>query len=263
MSLSNSSIGAIRIALIVANESDRAKKALSWIKDGRPTPDAREVPYRKRVACYKLVFKVIEAVDQAESNQSAVPDGVISQATKRREEAYQQINDSEDEVFQNYLYDWYLSKGWQDRLLQINSNYVVDYLRRSSVKNADHADLLWRYYAHYHDFLNAAEIQLELAKSDFDISLEKRIEYLSRARANASTRQTSFMGSGGRDPQFRQNLIRSISDYLDLANIQDDILQKIKNDKRLHGPKRAEVVAQLDGQLLNMDEVCFKPLIEK
>ena len=180
---------------------------------------------------------------------------MISQITRRKHEAYEQINNSDDEVFQNYLYDWYLSKGWADRLLEINSPFVVDYLRRSSETDIAHADLLWRYYAHYNDYLSAAEVQFQLAKSPFSLALEKRIEYLSRAKANASTRMTGFSETGVRNRQSRQELLRSISDYLDIANIQDDILQKIKNDPRLTGNKRQDVIENLDGAIQPLDDV--------
>ena len=252
---SNLDIGAIRLALKVAQEIDRGNKALSWIKDGRPEQDVREISYIERTACYTHVFKVIEAVDIAYNNQGVVQDGVISQITRRKHEAYEQINNSDDEVFQNYLYDWYLSKGWADRLLEINSPFVVDYLRRSSETDIAHADLLWRYYAHYNDYLSAAEVQFQLAKSPFSLTLEKRIEYLSRAKANASTRMTGFSETGVRNRQSRQELLRSISDYLDIANIQDDILQKIKNDPRLTGNKREDVIENLDGAIQPLDDV--------
>lgn len=194
-------------------------------------------------------------MDLAYNNQGVVQDGVVSQITRRKHEAYEQINNSDDEVFQNYLYDWYLSKGWADRLLEINSPFVVDYLRRSSETDIAHADLLWRYYAHYNDYLSAAEVQYQLAKSPFDLSLEKRIEYLSRAKANASTRMTGFSETGVRNRQSRQELLRSISDHLDIANIQDDVLQKIKNDTRLTGERRALVIENLDGAIQPLDDV--------
>jgi nuclear pore complex protein Nup155 len=254
--MANCMAGAIRLTLKVAQELDRGNKALSWIKDGRPAQDARQPFYEKRTACYGLVFRVIEAVDLAYNAQGVVPqDGVISQITRRKHEAYEQINDSDDEVFQNYLYDWYLSKGWADRLLEINSSYVVDYLRRSSEEDPAAADLLWRYYAHYGDYLSAAEVQFQLAKSPFEITLEKRIGYLSRAKANASTRSTGFSESGVRNRQSRQELLRNISDHLDIANIQDDVLQQIKNDPRLTGERRAEVIKILDGAIQPLDDV--------
>jgi nuclear pore complex protein Nup155 len=148
-----------------------------------------------------------------------------------------------------------LSKNWADRLLEIQSPFVIDYLQRSAEHNQHHADLLWRYYAHYSEFLSAAEVQFNLAKSDFDLNLEKRIEYLSRAKANASTRITTFSEAGARTRQSRQELLRNISDYLDIANIQDDILQKLKFDSRLTGEKRPVVLGELDGKIQSLDEV--------
>jgi nuclear pore complex protein Nup155 len=247
--------GAIRLALKVAQELDRGNKALSWIKDERPTPDVREGAYKARAFCYDLVFKVIQAVDEAQSKQPATQPGQISSIDKRRQEAYDQINESDDEVFQNYLYDWYINQGWADRLLEIQSPFVVDYLRRSSTSELDHADLLWRYYAHFGDFLSAAEVQYDLAKSDFDLTLEQRIGYLSRAKANASTRIPGFADPSARHRQSRQELLRGISDYLDIANIQDDILQKLKGEPRLNAEKRKEVIAKLDSRILTLNEV--------
>jgi nuclear pore complex protein Nup155 len=211
--------------------------------------------FDRRASCYTLVCRVIEAVDQAYNTQGPVPEGVVSQITRRKHEAYEQINNSEDEVFQNYLYDWYMSKGWAERLLEINSPFVVDYLRQSAEKDLAHADLLWRYFAHYNDFLSAAETQYQLAKSTLPLSLARRIEYLSRARTNASTRMTGFSETGVRNKQSRQELLRNITDHLDIANIQIDILQKIKSDERLSGQRRAEVVSHLDGQIHPLDEV--------
>ncbi|CAO2652872.1 Nn.00g022830.m01.CDS01 [Neocucurbitaria sp. VM-36] len=251
--------GAIRLALKVAQESDRGNKALSWLRDQAESHvdpnDVRKQYFDRRASCYTLVCRVIEAVDQAYNSQGPVPEGVISQITRRKHEAYEQINNSDDEVFQNYLYDWYISKGWAERLLEINSPFVVDYLRQSSEKNISHADLLWRYYAHYNDYLSAAETQYQLAKSPLSLSLEKRIEYLSRAKANASTRMTGFSETGVRNRQSRQELLRNISDHLDIANIQDDILQKIKADQRLTGKRREEVIEHLNGQIHPLDEL--------
>ncbi|PSN69473.1 nucleoporin Nup157/170 [Corynespora cassiicola Philippines] len=247
--------GAIRLSLKVAQELDRGDKALSWLKDEQPLPDARQEFFVKRTACYDHIFKVIEAVDRAASAQSPTQDGVISQISRRRFEAYEEINNSQDEVFQNYLYDWYLSRGWADRLLEINTPFVIEYLRRSSETDIAHADLLWRYYAHYNDYLGAADVQFQLAKSPFNLSLEKRIEYLSRAKANASTRMNGFSEAGVRNRQSRQELLREISDHLDIGNIQDDILQRIKDESRLTPQRKAEVVAILDGAILPLDEL--------
>jgi len=49
--------------------------------------------------------------------------------------------------------------------------------------------------------------------------------------------------------------LREVSDTLDLANIQDDILQRIKGDSRVTAEARPNVLAELDGRVLNLDEV--------
>lgn len=253
--------GAIKLCLKVAQEWDRGNKSLSWIRDKNdPSVDPNDVRkdfYEKRTACYDLVLRVIEAVDQAYNSQGPVPDGIVSPVTRRKFEAYEQINNSDDEVFQNYLYDWYMQKGWSERLLEINSPFVVEYLRASSEKDVNHADLLWRYYSHYNDYLSAAETQYQLAKSSLDLRLEKRIEYLSFAKANASTRMTGFSETGVRNRQSRQELLRNIADHLDIANIQDDILGKLRSDERLakDPARREQVLAILNGQIQPLDEV--------
>ena len=233
---------------------------MSWIKDGQPADDSRQAPFIQRTNCYRLIFRVIEAVDRAYAAQGNVQtDGVVPQISRRKQEAYEQINNSDDEVFQNFLYDWYMEQGWSERLLEIDSPYVVEYLKRSSETNQAHADLLWRYYAHYSDYLGAAEVQFQLAKSEvFPLSLEQRIEYLSRAKANASTRLTGFTETGARSRQTRQELLRNISDHLDIANIQDDILAKLRADPRFQSlgeARKQDMLNELDGTVKTVDEV--------
>jgi nuclear pore complex protein Nup155 len=262
MHVADKIIGAIRLCLKVAQEWDRGNQALSWMREkDDPSVDPNDVRkdfFEKRCACYDLAKQVIDAVDQAYNSQGPVQDGVVSAVTRRKFEAYDQINNSDDEVFQNYLYDWYMQNGWAERLLEINSPFVVEYLRQKSEKEAAHADLLWRYYAHYNDYLSAAETQYQLAKSEkINLPLEKRIEYLSFAKANASTRMTGFSETGVRNRQSRQELLRNIADHLDIANIQDDILGKLKNDERLarDPTRREQVLGLLNGQIQPLDEV--------
>lgn len=216
--------------------------------------DNRKAIYESRQKCYELVYKVIQAVDQSTSQAPEMVDGKYTTTARRKREAYDVINDSGDEVFQMSLYDWYLSQGWSDRLLEVQSPHVITYLQRKSMDDVAHADLLWRYYAQYNDFAAAASVQLQLAKSGFDLSLDQRIEYLSRARANASTR-TIGITEMSLSRQSRQELLREITDLLDVASVQEDLLQRLKADARLKDEKRPEILKQLSGQILSADEV--------
>ena len=196
-----------------------------------------------------MIHQVITDLENASKQPQNMVDAQFTLATKRRAEAYDVIDNSNDEVFQTDLFDWYLSKGQADRLLEIQSPYVVTYLERKLTEDMACADLLWRYYSQWGRHHDAAVVQLNLAKSQFPLSLDRRIEYLSRAKANASTYSSGF----GR--QSRQILLREISDMLDIANIQDDILQRIKGDPRITAEARPNVLGGLDGPVLSLDEV--------
>ncbi|KAL2815829.1 Non-repetitive/WGA-negative nucleoporin C-terminal-domain-containing protein [Aspergillus cavernicola] len=238
--------GAIQLALNVAGRSDKANMALSWMMDGQPQPDPRKEYYLFRKQCYDLIFKVIVAVDNLAAQDPGVVDGQLTIVAKRKNEAYGIISDSTDEVFLTSLYDWYLEQGWSDRLLRTDSPFVVVYLKRKSNDDLAHADLLWKYYTQSERFFDAAKVQLELANSSFLLPLSRRIEYLGQARANAST----FTQDVGR--QARQRLLQEISNLIDVANIQDDLLQRLKDDERLEPEQRAKVFEDVDGSILEV-----------
>ncbi|KAJ5953532.1 nucleoporin [Penicillium verhagenii] len=261
--------GAITLALNVAGRCDKANLALSWIMDGRPEEvlpppgyhpvhqltrlqDPRKSIYLFRKQCYDLVFNVIVAVDTLAAADPGYIDGQITQIAKRKNEAHAVISDTHDEVFLTSLYDWYLEQGWNDRLLQTSSQFVVTYLERKSTDDIAHADLLWRYYAQSERYFEAAKVQFQLAQSAFNLPLSRRIEYLGRARANAS----AFTHDVGR--QSRQRLVQEISTLIDVANIQDDLLQRLKDDERISLDRRNEVLADVDGPVMDISTLFNK-----
>jgi nuclear pore complex protein Nup155 len=247
--------GAIQLALTVAKESDRGNRALSWVNDGKPERDERIEYYERRKRCYDLIHDVLETVDRIASQQPETIDGRMTITARKRQEAYTVVNESDDEVFQYDLYDWYLSQGWIDRLLAVQSTYVVVYLERLSSTSVEHADLLWRFYANSERYYEAAAVQLLLAKSEFPLTLKQRIEYLSRAKANASTHT---IGTGR---QARQVLLHEVAELLEVANIQDDILQRLKGDSRIDRERKPQIISELDGRITDLTDVSsFLPL---
>ena len=189
-------------------------------------------------------------MDKSAATDPGVIDGQYTPLAKRRNEAYSVISDSNDEVFLTSLYDWYLEQGWSDRLLATQSPFVVTYLERKSIDDIFHADLLWRYYAQSQRFFDAARVQFQLAQSAFALPLGRRIEYLGQARANAST----FTHEIGR--QSRQRLLQEIGNLMDVANIQDDLLQRLKEDERLGKEGKDAVLKEIDGPILDLTLVC-------
>ncbi|KAF2721474.1 non-repetitive nucleoporin [Polychaeton citri CBS 116435] len=243
--------GAIQLCLAVADEKDKGKRAASWLRDGSPDGDERRSAHEARKPIYGLIFSIIHDLDRATAQTPQTLDGTYTLAAKRRQEAYEVIDGSDDTVFQTSLYDWYMEVELADRLLDIQSPHAVEYLRRRSRDNRAAADMLWKYFAHHSDYLEAAAVQLDLARGFFELNLETRISYLSLARTNASTRQSALLESR----QSRQQLLREISDLLDVANIQDDILQRMKSDQRLTGERREQVLTLLDGSIISLAEL--------
>ncbi|KAI9678319.1 MAG: hypothetical protein M1817_006265 [Caeruleum heppii] len=241
--------GAIQLVLSVAKERDRGNSASSWLHDGKPPGDPREAAYTIRVRMYEFIHFVVSNVDQISRGQPETIDGVLTLTAKRKHEAYNVIDNSDDEVFQYNLYDWFLAQGWVDRLLAISSDYVVSYLQTKAADSPSHADLLWRYHAQREQYFDAATVQLQLAKSEFRLGLDKRIEYLSQAKANAST----FAPGISRQP--KQLLLHEISELLEVGNIQGDILTRLRSDERLDSGRREEVAGRLDGQILGLTEL--------
>lgn len=195
----------------------------------------------------------MNALDQASSETPDIVNGRLTIPAKRRREAFDVVDTSEDEVFQTDLYDWYLTEGRTDRLLGIQSPYIVTYLQRKSADDIVHADLLWKYYCQADRNSDAAAVQLALAKSPFELTLDRRIEYLSRAKANANTY------TAGVSRPTRQVLLREVSDLLDVANIQDDLLQRLKADERIAPERRPDVIRDLDGPILSLSDVSNPP----
>ncbi|KAL8709320.1 MAG: hypothetical protein Q9220_005913 [cf. Caloplaca sp. 1 TL-2023] len=236
--------GSIQLCLDKAQESDRGNRALTWIQEGRPQGDKRQEAFEVRRRCYDLVHQIILTIEQSRMQSPDIVDGHFTLAGKRREEAAEQIDTSDDEVFQTDLYDWYLQENRSDRLLEVESPFVITYLERRSSVEISHADLLWKYYLQNERHQDAAVVQLALAKSHFTLSLDQRINYLGNAKTNASTTKPGIARSA------RTEVLREVSDLLDVANIQSDLLQRLKGDARISAARRPKVIEELDGTIL-------------
>lgn len=234
--------GAIELALTVASAHDKGNKALHWFKDGMLQEDPRSSLHEFRLKCYALIKDVLENLDTATSTE---PDGRPGSIDLKRVEAYAVVNDSEDELFHNYLYDYYRRNNWIDRLLNVDSKFIASYLDNLATSHFEYVDLLWQFFSKSERYYEAGVWQLQLAKSiEFDIKLSRRIEYLSFAKANAMTLTTGI----GR--QTRQLLLHEVNNLLDVANIQDELLQRLLTDPRITSPDtRAEIVKDLDGPI--------------
>lgn len=243
--------GALSLAFSVARASDQYNVALSYFADGKPENDARQTLFCKRESCYNNIFAALDRLEQAYASQEAAYAGSpnVSPLLTIRDKTYQVINECEDELFHNLFYDWYQSRGLRDRLLDITSPYIKPYLEHKAASSIELADLLWQYHARRGSYMEAAQVLYNLSRSSFKVTLESRIEYLSQANNFCSCVPSSKQG-----PQVT-TLLQNISEELDVAGIQDDILNEIRNDSRLSDQKKQELATKLDGPLIPLTEL--------
>ncbi|KAF2999093.1 hypothetical protein E8E14_006599 [Neopestalotiopsis sp. 37M] len=241
--------GAIQLCLTVAQEKDRGNAALTWYKEGKPANDPRTAQFEERKRCYNLIHQILQNLDAASSKEPEMIDGRLTSIAIKRNEAYEVVNSSNDEVFHNDLYEWYVQQGWTDRLLRIESSHVIEFLEALAASDLVHADLLCRYYTMRNLYYQAAKVQADLAKSDFDISIKERLQLLSRAKTNVSV-MTNGVGR-----QELQLLNHEVTELLEVAHIQDDLLERLRSDVRIPEERRPEIERTLDGQIQGLTEL--------
>ncbi|KAL2022892.1 hypothetical protein VTK56DRAFT_4423 [Thermocarpiscus australiensis] len=241
--------GAIQLCLTVARQKDRGNTALSWVNDGKPANDPRKKAFDERKICYNLIHEVLDKLEVAFAGEPEQVDGRPTLAATKRMEAYSVVNDSSDEVFHFDLYEWYIEKNWTDRILSIDSPHVVTYLQRLAETDYQHAELLCRFYTHRNRFFEAAQVQATLAKSDLAIGIKDRITLLSRAKANAS------VNTIGISRQQQQLLNHEVTEQLEIAHIQDDLLERLKADPRIPPEKIPDIEEALDGPIKGVTEL--------
>ncbi|KAK9352912.1 Nup133 N terminal like-domain-containing protein [Lipomyces doorenjongii] len=254
--------GAVEVVLKAATEADRGNLSLGFFSDGMPALDPREELFTKRVQCYNLVFGILEDVDAraAESEaslqqqqQPLSPGGTTPATaplpiTALQTETYAVAYSSRDELFHYRFYDWYVSRGLANRLLEVDTPYIESYLERNSASNIEQANLMWLFYAKKDEFFKAGQVLYRLSQSSFELPLGQRIEFLSRARGFCNC----YCPPGQRQAMLR--LLQTTQDELTVAFIQDDILGRVKTDERLakDEDKKVELLDRLDGKVLNL-----------
>ncbi|KAF9907927.1 hypothetical protein EC991_010366 [Linnemannia zychae] len=206
--------GAVELALSCAQDLDPSNKAAGYVKDGMNSKDVRLEQYQQRVICYDNTAAVLKelGVDSAQ--------GPLSSFAFHTLETALQFDDS---LFHTYLYDWLLSHGRADYLLEISTPYIEEYLKQCTLLESTR-DLLWRYYIKVDDFGHAAQELGRIADSTrYQLSFESRVEYLSLAVSNAKSYPA------GSDPKTDNGrLLIELEEKLEVGNIQLNIILSLK-----------------------------------
>lgn len=242
----------IRFLLNIANSVDKAKLACQYVADGSLEHDGRKVYYDKRLLIYDLVFETLVMVDNLAAKKSSNVGGSIPVANEisgLREESYSVALGYNDKLFHFKLYDWLVSQKCEDKLLGLDTEFILPYLQEQSKSSLEISNLLWVYLSRRSKFFEAAEILYSLASSDFKLALGERIEYLSRANGFCN---------GVCPPNQKQRMVElatMIQEIFDVAAVQDDLLSLISTDQRIESAAREDLIKQLDGKVLPVSDL--------
>jgi nuclear pore complex protein Nup155 len=240
--------GALELAFAVAHAVDPSDVALGYMQEGKPENDARASFFAQREQYYGFMFATLDKLENAYASQASAyaASPHTSPLAPLRDAAYAVIGNSRDALFHNLFYDWYVSRNLQERLLEISSPFIEAYLRRKAQSSLEFANLLWRYHARRNAYMDAAKVLHGISRSGFPLELEQRIEYLSQAK--------SFLACVPTMEGVAQ-LSEVISEELEVTGIQDDLLNTLRNDIRLQGQKKDDLIAKLDGKLVPLTEL--------
>ncbi|ODV86221.1 hypothetical protein CANARDRAFT_231688 [[Candida] arabinofermentans NRRL YB-2248] len=247
--------GAISFLLNVAKSLDQTQLAMQYIMDGQASllaEDPKKKAYEQRSQLYQLVFQILVDIDEKailSLEQASNNSNIITHYSQLRDLSYEVCFQYQDKVFHYEFYKWFIKNGVGEKLLDIETPYVLEFLKDYSPKDFEMAKLLWVYYSRRENYYEAAKVLLELATSDFDLDLANRIQYLSRAN--------SFCNCVC-PPNLRQEmalLAPQIIDLMAVSNLQDELLLTIVNDSRITELAKQKAVGELNNTILSMSDL--------
>lgn len=205
---------------------------------------------RKRVQLYDLVFKILTRLDvQALKLSEGGNQLLINEFMEVRDAAYESCFASTDKNFHFEFYQWFINQGYSERLLDVKTPYILPFLEESAQKDLALSQLLWLYNAKRENYFDAARFLYTLSISDFQLSLQQRIEFLSRANGFCNCTCP---------PSLRQKMIHLaglVNELFDVANVQLDLLNRIQKDSRISADNKQVAVETLNGKIQTASEL--------
>eukprot|EP00918_Siedleckia_nematoides_P061729 GHVU01134755.1.p1 GENE.GHVU01134755.1~~GHVU01134755.1.p1 ORF type:complete len:766 (+),score=73.70 GHVU01134755.1:2125-4422(+) len=234
--------GIVDLAQTAASKRDPQGLGLHFYRSGEPAEDTQgRQAYLNRMDCYRCILETLKYLmftSQSHPQAPSVPHSpgpppardptqlTNAEAAQHMEQTFALCLKSDDELFHIALYQWLILEELHEKLLEIQSPFLEPYLNRcfhSQPDNIAVLDLLWRYYEKEHSFSAAARILARLAeRHGTDITLEQRMEYLSRASMNAksSTMRTAPSADG--------EFLHELEEKLEVARIQLKVFEALR-----------------------------------
>ena len=253
----------VDICLLTAQNRDSQNLGLHYYRNGEQQEDQSGFhAFIARNECYKLLLEIYERLVQQskallnpraqDSNQTTL---TLEEAKNRSNDMLKHAIQSNDELFHICLYDWLYEHQQSDRLLEIKSPYLENYLKRKTSSFSDSIalmDLLWMYYERNGHFRAAAQILSKMAeRRSPDVNLYNRLEYLSRAivcMKSSDSRPLSLVGDASQSAA--GEFLHELEEKMEVARIQLQILENIQ--KLSDSVLTREAISALNCDLLDI-----------
>nr|XP_006006991.2 PREDICTED: nuclear pore complex protein Nup155 [Latimeria chalumnae] len=261
--------GVVELCLTAAEKKDLQGLGLHFYKNGEPEEDsAGQQASQERLSCYKCITDTLqELVNQSKAapQSPSVPKlpgpPVLSsdpnmlsneEAGQHFEHMLKLAQRSTDELFNIALYNWLIQADLTDKLLEVTSPFLEPHLVRMTRQDQNkvrYMDLLWRYYEKNRSFSNAARMLAKLADMhSTEISLQQRLEYISRAILSAKS--STAVSSQAVDGEF----LHELEEKMEVARIQLQIQDTLARQSSLH-PSVQDALSQLDSELMDITKL--------
>ena len=240
----------LNIALKVNNASKIQLSSISQISDQSFNSSLQNESSAKVNKIYQIIFSILVKVDFkalkiSETNNQLL----INEFLEVRELAYNTCFASKSKDFHFLFYEWFIEQGLSERLLDVNTVFILPFLELKAENNIGLTNVLWLYHAKRDNYFEAAKILYALSISQFDLSLDKRIEYLSRANGFCNCVCP---------PDTRQKMVQlslTIQELFEVADIQLAILRKVESDARINAENRKIAVEALSNKILSISDL--------
>ncbi|KAI0735282.1 nucleoporin [Earliella scabrosa] len=240
--------GAVELPLYCAQVFDTDLQGQEYWIAGCPANDTRAQFWERRKHCYELVLDSLSVFEERCVPGKQNPTQIDDPETVRGH-AYELAFASEDEMFHSTLYEWLIGRGMADELLEMRPAYLEAHLRREPV-SVEKFQLLWQFYVKDGQPLRAAEVLAILAEStEFNLTLDTRLEYLTLAVGNAKSHPVSV---GGRH-ETAIAFLTDLEEKLEVAQVQLELYNTLL--PRQHDPEVVDRFKALSQRLYNITEL--------
>jgi nuclear pore complex protein Nup155 len=228
--------------------------------------------YHRKHKLYHIIFQILVDIDkkalasveqasdatligtsQTLNNEASVvvdnEGNMVTYYSKLRDECYTICLNYKDKMFHYEFYKWFVANGVGEKLLYIETPYILEFLREKATIDLEMSKLLWIYYSKKGSYYEAANQLYELSLSKFDIKLVDRIQFLSIANSFIQVVETQLL------KQDIMDLASRIQDLISVSNLQDELLSTISQDSRMGSLAKTTAEQKLNFEILTINEL--------